>query len=294
MAALGSLEHVHCARFFLAQYLSEKMQLPVLTLKRLAPVDTNQQGHFAAPKPRRSFHEDGAAPADLILAEGSMGLFDGVAVPGAAGSGASADVAALAGWPVVAVIDVSGQAQSAGAVALGMDRFRPGLRLAGVILNRVASARHAALARAGVEAAGLTVLGVLPRDKAVTVPERHLGLVQAAELPRLTALLADLGAFVAAHCDLDAIVAGVDIDTVITQVDLDAAVHQVDLLGLANEIIDGVNLPAIIRESTGAMSTDAVRSVRSRGVDADAAVSGFVDRLLGRAGADGQHESEHP
>lgn len=152
----------------------------------------------------------GAEPADLMLAEGSMGLFDGVAAPGAAGTGASADVAALAGWPVVAVIDASGQAQTAGAVALGLARFRPDLRLAGVILNRVASPRHAALARAGVEAAGLPVLGVLPRDGAVSVPERHLGLVQAAELPRLNALLADLGAFVAAHCDLDAIIAAAD------------------------------------------------------------------------------------
>ncbi|WP_024796048.1 hypothetical protein [Tomitella biformata] len=74
----------------------------------------------------------------------------------------------------------------------------------------------------------------------------------------------------------------VDLDKIITGVDLDAAVHQVDLLGLANEIIDGVNLTEIIRESTGALSTDAVRGVRTRGVDADAAVSGFVDRLLGR------------
>lgn len=149
----------------------------------------------------------GAGPADLLLAEGSMGLFDGVASPGAAGTGASADIAALAGWPVVLVIDASGQAQTAGAVALGLARFRPGLRVAGVILNRVASVRHAALARAGVEAAGLPVLGVLPRDGAVSVPERHLGLVQAAELPRLTALLAALGAFIAANCDLDAIIA---------------------------------------------------------------------------------------
>lgn len=136
-----------------------------------------------------------------------MGLFDGVAVPGEAGTGATADIAALTGWPVVAVIDAGGQAQTAGAVALGLARFRVDVRIAGVILNRVASPRHLALARAGIEAAGLPLLGALPRQGAAAVPERHLGLVQAAELPRLGALLADLGRFVKANCDLDAILA---------------------------------------------------------------------------------------
>lgn len=101
------------------------------------------------------------------------------------------------------------------------------------------------------------------------------------DLTRLVLEQVDMDA-IAAGLDLDGIIARVDIDKVIAGVDLDAAVHQVDLLGLANEIIEGVNLPEIIRESTGALSTDAVRGVRTRGVDADAAVSGFVDRLLGR------------
>ncbi|MDX5350996.1 MAG: AAA family ATPase, partial [Paracoccaceae bacterium] len=85
-----------------------------------------------------------AAGADLVLAEGSMGLFDGVAVTGAAGNGASADLAARMGWPVVLVIDASGQAQTAAAVAQGLARFRTGVRVAGVILNRIASPRHEA------------------------------------------------------------------------------------------------------------------------------------------------------
>ncbi|WP_205949772.1 cobyrinate a,c-diamide synthase [Paracoccus contaminans] len=148
----------------------------------------------------------GAEPADLILAEGSMGLFDGVAQAGAAGTGATADIAALTGWPVVLVLDAGGQAQTAGAVALGLARFRTDVSVAGVIVNRVASARHLALARAGIEAAGLPVLGALPRQ-GVKLPERHLGLVQAAELPRLGALLDELGRFVAQHCDLEAIIA---------------------------------------------------------------------------------------
>lgn len=148
---------------------------------------------------------EAAAGTDLVIAEGSMGLFDGVAQAGETGMGASADVAALMSWPVIAVLDVSGQAQTAAAVAAGLAGFRPGLRLAGVILNKVASPRHEALVRAGMEAAGLPVLGALPRRTTVALPERHLGLVQAEELPRLQKILAEAAEFIAAHCDLDAI-----------------------------------------------------------------------------------------
>ena len=143
--------------------------------------------------------------ADLILAEGSMGLFDGVAKAGETGSGASADIAALMGWPVVLVIDVSGQAQSAAAVAAGFAGYRADVQLAGVVLNRVASPRHEALVRAGMDAAGIRVFGALPRQASLALPERHLGLVQAEEQPKLAQFLADAGAFVAAHVDLDAL-----------------------------------------------------------------------------------------
>lgn len=145
--------------------------------------------------------------ADLMVAEGSMGLFDGVASAGEAGNGASADLAALTGWPVLLVLDVSGQAQSAAAIAHGFAQFSPHIRLAGVILNRVASPRHEALIRLGMAHIGLPVVGALPRQGAVTLPERHLGLVQAEEQPHLSTLLDKLGAFIAAHVDLDQILA---------------------------------------------------------------------------------------
>jgi cobyrinic acid a,c-diamide synthase len=143
--------------------------------------------------------------ADLMLAEGSMGLFDGVAMRGETGTGASADIAALAGWPVVLVLDVSGQAQSAAAIAHGFATLRKDVALAGVILNRVASARHEALVRAGMAAAGIRVLGALPRRTSVALPERHLGLVQAEEQPRLAQTLAELADFVGEHVDLTAL-----------------------------------------------------------------------------------------
>ena len=146
-----------------------------------------------------------AAGADLILAEGSMGLFDGVALPGATGNGASADIAALMGWPVVLVLDVSGAAQSVAATALGFKTMRPDVSLAGVVLNRVASPRHEALVRVGMEQVGVHVFGALPRRKEIEMPERHLGLVQAGEQENLPQILADVGAFVAEHVDIAAL-----------------------------------------------------------------------------------------
>lgn len=134
-----------------------------------------------------------------------MGLFDGVAVRGETGTGASADIAALLGWPVVLVIDASGQAQSAGAVALGFARYRPDVQVAGVILNRVASPRHEAMARAGVKAAGLPVFGALPRNRDIALPERHLGLVQAGEMAGIDAFVSAAGAFISDHLDLPAL-----------------------------------------------------------------------------------------
>src|SRR5262249_12356166 len=92
-----------------------------------------------------------AKDADVVLAEGSMGLFDGVATPGQSGTGASADLAEMTGWPVLLVLDPSGQAQTAAAVAAGLRDFRKGVRIVGVVLNRVASPRHEDLVRRAME-----------------------------------------------------------------------------------------------------------------------------------------------
>ena len=148
-----------------------------------------------------------AAGADLALAEASMGLFDGVAGTGALGIGASADVARRLGWPVVLVLDASGQAQSAAATALGFARFDPQVRVAGVVFNKVASPRHERLLRDGMARVGLPVLGALPRRADLALPERHLGLVQALEHPDLAGTLDRLADFVRKHVDLAALVA---------------------------------------------------------------------------------------
>ena len=142
--------------------------------------------------------------SDLVIGEGSMGLFDGVAAP-AGRTGASADLAAQLGLPVLLVLDVSGQSQTAAAIVKGCDALDPNVRVAGVILNKVASDRHRKLAADAIAAAGFSVLGALPRSDTLVLPERHLGLVQADETPRLDALLDAIADFVTAHVDLAAL-----------------------------------------------------------------------------------------
>jgi cobyrinic acid a,c-diamide synthase len=147
-----------------------------------------------------------ASEADLVVAEGSMGLFDGV--KGEVGrSGASADIAARLGWPVVLVLDVSGHAQSAAAVALGCARYDPRIAVAGVILNKVGSDRHRRLVEDGLARIGLPALGAIARDAAIELPERHLGLVQAGETADLDLRIERLADLVERSVDLDRIVA---------------------------------------------------------------------------------------
>jgi cobyrinic acid a,c-diamide synthase len=146
-----------------------------------------------------------AEGAELVLIEASMGLFDGVGIFGQAGR--AADLAVRWGLPVLLVLDVSGQSQTAAAVARGFIGFEPGVSIAGTILNRLGSARHEAGIRPAMAAIGLPVLGSLPRDAALTLPERHLGLVQAGETADLSERIARLGQVAEARFDLDGIVA---------------------------------------------------------------------------------------
>ncbi|NLQ16598.1 cobyrinate a,c-diamide synthase [Marinomonas sp. M1K-6] len=114
-----------------------------------------------------------AQVADLILVEGAMGMFDG--------EPSSADLAARFGLPMAIVMDVKGMAQTAAAVATGLANFRNDVQVAGLIANRCGSERHAELIREALPAS-LPLLATLKRDEAITLPERHLGLVQADEV----------------------------------------------------------------------------------------------------------------
>ncbi|ODA68255.1 Cobyrinic acid A,C-diamide synthase [Methyloligella halotolerans] len=145
------------------------------------------------------------AQAELCVAEGVMGLFDGAGAQGQAGSGSTADLAALTGWPVVLVLDVSAQAETAAAVALGCSTYRNDVEIAGVILNSVGSPRHEQMVRAGLDGIGMPVLGALTRRSGLTLPERHLGLVQAGETQHLDETLDALAAMMAECLRLDEI-----------------------------------------------------------------------------------------
>jgi cobyrinic acid a,c-diamide synthase len=145
-----------------------------------------------------------ATGSDIIVCEALMGLFDGVSGP-AGRTGSSADVAAALGWPILLVLDVSGQSQSAAAIVKGCATYDPRLTIAGVVLNRVGSPRHARLAAEAIEALGIPVVGALPRSPDIALPERHLGLVQAGETGDLEARLEQMADFVAAHARVGAI-----------------------------------------------------------------------------------------
>lgn len=113
-----------------------------------------------------------AGDADLVLVEGVMGLFDG--------EPSAADLAQRFGLPVLAVVDASAMAGTFGALAFGLEHYRAGLRWAGVLANRTAGERHAHMLRGALRDPGHW-LGALPRDPALQLAERHLGLVAAAE-----------------------------------------------------------------------------------------------------------------
>lgn len=121
----------------------------------------------------------GALP---LIIEGAMGLFDG-ALPD--GKGSTADLARILGLPIVLVLDVASQAQSVAAVALGFNQLAPDIKIAGLILNKVASPRHNRMLCTALEPLGIPILGSVYRQTDLETPSRHLGLVQAQELEQL-------------------------------------------------------------------------------------------------------------
>jgi len=141
----------------------------------------------------------------FLMCEGVMGLFDGAAN----GDGSTADLAALAGWPVILVVDVKGQSASAAAVISGFAKFRDDINVAGVILNRVGSDRHKQMIvdACAKHLADLPVVGAVRRSEDLILPERHLGLVQAGEHAELDTFLDRAADIISEDVDLDALIA---------------------------------------------------------------------------------------
>lgn len=147
----------------------------------------NPDGFFLDPPCLLSLFQHGAKGADLALVEGVMGLFDGKDPWGKEGS--TAQVARLLRAPVVLVVDASAMAGSIAPLVQGFRTFDPAVQVVGVFTNRVGSSRHAELLREALSQVGLPLLGWLPQDPGLEIPECHLGLVLSGEVrPPLEAL----------------------------------------------------------------------------------------------------------
>jgi len=141
--------------------------------------------------------------ADIAVIEGVMGLYDGAI--GRDGFASTAHVAGLVGAPIVLVVDISSASRTIAAVVHGLASFDPGVRIAGVILNKAGSDRHATEVTSALESTGIPVLGVLKRDDGISAPSRHLGLVPAAERADAATVLRRLAAQIADRIDIDAL-----------------------------------------------------------------------------------------
>lgn len=152
-----------------------------------------------SPERLRRLAADHAAGSDLLVVEGVMGLFDGAAD----GRGSTADLAATLGLPVMLVLDAERQSQSVAALAHGFATWRPDTRVAGLIVNRAASARHEAMLRQALSPLPIPLLGVIPRRDGMGMPERHLGLVLPDEVAAFDTVLATAATAVNDYLDLD-------------------------------------------------------------------------------------------
>ncbi|HVZ01197.1 MAG TPA: cobyrinate a,c-diamide synthase [Dongiaceae bacterium] len=161
----------------------------------------NLDGWAMRPETLRGVLAEAARAADFVLVEGVMGLFDGASAGPGGATGSTADLAASLGLPVVLVMNAKGQGATAGAVLEGLARHRGDVRIAGVIFNRVGSAAHRAILAAAAEAAHIPVFGYVPALPALALPERHLGLRQAAEVADLDGFLAAAAEAIAPHLD---------------------------------------------------------------------------------------------
>jgi|CXWL01.1.fsa_nt_gi cobyrinic acid a,c-diamide synthase len=145
-------------------------------------------------------YRSGACGADIAIVEGNKGLYDGLALDG---SNSNAALARRLGLPVLLVIDARGMTRGIAPLILGYQAFDAGIRIGGVILNRLGGARHEAKLRAVIEHyTDVPVLGAVAEDARLALTERHLGLMPCAELDDAQARVRDIGRIVGAQVDL--------------------------------------------------------------------------------------------
>jgi len=145
----------------------------------------------------------GCQGADIAVIEGAMGLYDGLDLEG---SDSTAAVARAVKAPIILVIDTTRMTRSAAALVKGFQNFEPDTEIAGVILNKVARARHENILRGSIESyTGIPVVGAIPKQKKPFIAERHLGLVTVQEWDQVNDLLESLGQQIEKYVDLQAV-----------------------------------------------------------------------------------------
>ncbi len=145
----------------------------------------------------------GCQGADIAVIEGAMGLYDGLDLEG---SDSTAAVARAVKAPIILVIDTTRMTRSAAALVKGFQNFEPDTEIAGVILNKVARARHENILRGSIESyTGIPVIGAIPKQKKPFIAERHLGLVTVEEWDQVHELLESLGQQIEKYVDLQAV-----------------------------------------------------------------------------------------
>ncbi|NPV52728.1 MAG: cobyrinate a,c-diamide synthase [Firmicutes bacterium] len=168
-------------------------------------ISRNLDTWMVDPNVNLELFQKGATGADISVIEGVMGLYDGVSASDERGS--TAHLSKVLASPVVLVVNAESLARSAAAIVLGYMHFDPDVRIAGVILNRVAGPRHYEMVRDAIESkCRIPVVGWLKRDQELEMPERHLGLVPAGERGDLSDLFKKLAARIAEGIDLQELI----------------------------------------------------------------------------------------
>ena len=167
-------------------------------------VSRNLDSFLMTPEQILSIFSTASEGSDISIIEGAMGLFDGL---DAAGSSSSAQIAKITQTPVILVLNPARMTRTAAALVLGCQQFDPEVHIAGVILNKVRGARHEKLIRECIESTcGIPVLGAIPTDERLIVPDRHLGLLSSEEAPAREQLLNNIADAIEEYVDIESFI----------------------------------------------------------------------------------------
>lgn len=230
--------------------------------------------------------------ADIAILEGNKGLYDGLDLEG---SNSNAALATLLGAPVVLVIDARGMTRGIAPLILGYQAFDPGVRIAGVILNKIGGGRHEAKLRAIIEHyTEVPVLGAVHRDAALEISERHLGLIPSNELGEARAKIADVADRVGRQVDLEALlaIAGTALPVVVPVPPHRAATHPADVrIGIARDSAFGFyyqgDLEALAEAGAELVPLDTLSATRLPRLDGLFIGGGFPETHMAALEANG-------